>query len=279
MTTRPDYPAAHSMDTMWFAVDRDGRVAAFESGEAGAVPSVAYLGEDYPPVEELPVTGEAIRVAPVPPWKFETPHLVTGAARHPAIFHVRDERAMADEVAAGRAARVPSQGSVAYRVEEPSAALVARLHASGDCLGCGQVYEEALESLAAERGLYVYEHTTENWAAGPYRLVAKPSHPATVDALPEEARVKVARFDGRFDDTGLLHPMHLGPCESWGAAWIDLDAKTVRPIPGAAGDYDEEAAELATPDQGFVFDPPPRPRPEARERAAGTARKPWWKFW
>lgn len=33
-----DYPAAHSMDTSWFAVDEAGRVAIFDSGEDGAVP-------------------------------------------------------------------------------------------------------------------------------------------------------------------------------------------------------------------------------------------------
>jgi hypothetical protein len=33
-----DYPAAHSMDTDWFAVDRDGRVGYFSSGENGPVP-------------------------------------------------------------------------------------------------------------------------------------------------------------------------------------------------------------------------------------------------
>ena len=37
----PDYPAAHSMDTDWFAVDKDGHVAVFASGEAGAVPVAA----------------------------------------------------------------------------------------------------------------------------------------------------------------------------------------------------------------------------------------------
>ena len=30
-----DFPAAHSMDTCFFAVDRDGHVAVFETGEAG----------------------------------------------------------------------------------------------------------------------------------------------------------------------------------------------------------------------------------------------------
>ena len=34
-----DFPAAHSMDTTWYAVDEEGHVAMFESGEDGAVPN------------------------------------------------------------------------------------------------------------------------------------------------------------------------------------------------------------------------------------------------
>ena len=34
-----DYPAAHSMDTEWFAIDKDGHVAHLTSGEHAAVPS------------------------------------------------------------------------------------------------------------------------------------------------------------------------------------------------------------------------------------------------
>jgi hypothetical protein len=44
-----DFPAAHSMDTTWFAVDRDGHVAVFDSGEAGAVPVEGY-NEDWAPI-------------------------------------------------------------------------------------------------------------------------------------------------------------------------------------------------------------------------------------
>lgn len=33
-----DFPAAHSMDTTWFAVDADGNIGMFDSGEGGAVP-------------------------------------------------------------------------------------------------------------------------------------------------------------------------------------------------------------------------------------------------
>jgi hypothetical protein len=39
------------METTWFAIDRDGHVAAFDSREAGGVPTAANLGEDYLAVE------------------------------------------------------------------------------------------------------------------------------------------------------------------------------------------------------------------------------------
>ncbi|WP_144054064.1 hypothetical protein [Baaleninema simplex] len=36
-----DFPAAHSMDTQWFAVDADGHIGCFDSGEGGAIPKPA----------------------------------------------------------------------------------------------------------------------------------------------------------------------------------------------------------------------------------------------
>lgn len=42
---RDDVPAAHSMDTQWFAVDAEGRVGLFDTGEDGALPiEAANLG-------------------------------------------------------------------------------------------------------------------------------------------------------------------------------------------------------------------------------------------
>jgi hypothetical protein len=37
-----DFPAAHSMDTEWFAIDADGNIGIFASGEGGAVPQTHY---------------------------------------------------------------------------------------------------------------------------------------------------------------------------------------------------------------------------------------------
>jgi hypothetical protein len=46
-----DYPAAHSMDAMWFAVDAAGHVGIFDSGEDGHVPEKA--SDDYDSIVEL----------------------------------------------------------------------------------------------------------------------------------------------------------------------------------------------------------------------------------
>src|SRR5947209_8771180 len=43
---QPDYPAAHSMDTYWFAVDSEEHIGLFETGEPGPVPVDARSNED-----------------------------------------------------------------------------------------------------------------------------------------------------------------------------------------------------------------------------------------
>jgi hypothetical protein len=45
-----DFPAAHSMDTAWYAVDRDGHVGVFVTGPEGALPQAAAADDD----ESLP---------------------------------------------------------------------------------------------------------------------------------------------------------------------------------------------------------------------------------
>lgn len=50
----PDFPAAHSMDSAWFAVDADGKVGRFDTGEDGAVPNAAAgAGGNFEPDFDL----------------------------------------------------------------------------------------------------------------------------------------------------------------------------------------------------------------------------------
>ncbi|SRR5579885_2538181 len=40
-----DFPAAHSMDASWYAIDKNGHVALFITGAGGAMPNGAYSPE------------------------------------------------------------------------------------------------------------------------------------------------------------------------------------------------------------------------------------------
>src|SRR5262245_4410506 len=42
-----DYPAAHSMDAVWFAIDERGQIAAFDTGETGPAPAAIADEEDH----------------------------------------------------------------------------------------------------------------------------------------------------------------------------------------------------------------------------------------
>jgi hypothetical protein len=52
-TVQPDFPAAHSMDSVWFAVDADGHVAAFTTGEDGHIPTQGNGGYGWEVLEEM----------------------------------------------------------------------------------------------------------------------------------------------------------------------------------------------------------------------------------
>ena len=47
-----DYPAAHSMDTHWFAIDKDGQVGLFFTAETGYLPNEA-VNVEAPDLIEL----------------------------------------------------------------------------------------------------------------------------------------------------------------------------------------------------------------------------------
>jgi hypothetical protein len=76
-----DYPAAHSMDTTFFAIDAAGHVAVFESGENGHVPEIA--SDDY----DLLVEMWRLRH----PGKHDPPYIEEMAAELGAFTYYCDE--------------------------------------------------------------------------------------------------------------------------------------------------------------------------------------------
>lgn len=292
-----DYPAAHSMDTMWFALDEEGHVALFDSGEAGAVPHDAYEGEDWGPTLDALVQagprGEPVHhlpghrpVAQPTAVRHVTPH--DRVPLHVLLF-LRSLDGVKDLLAAGTGRRVTASEGHGVVFAAMDRAVFERLHREDACLGCVHHWtvsaepaaeaEEEPTGRAARRGLYVFTHATDNWISGPYGCVQRPSQPLTEGAVPAAVRQRLVRFPGKFSQADFIQPVEVWECEAWGGAWLASDEKTIRPFPGKPTEYAEEYANVRDPSgaDGLVWTPttevpPPPPQPAA-------ARKPWWKFW
>jgi hypothetical protein len=288
-----DFPAAHSMDTTWFAVDRDGHVAAFDSDETGAVPravdeAVGAEEEVLADFEALPVVGRP-RLEASALWH---PGLAPGA--RPARWRVDpgwppDGDAYAlllagpgvvpDAVRALPGVGVDPVGDfvlVSLVPEAPAApdgpdarawAAFVRAVDAGPHLVTARGYFGVAD--LARRGAFVYQaHSERFYRAEPYGRLFTPQRPLRLDELPGPLRGRLAarpRFDLSFAEAAYVQPAELAPCATWagGAVYVAADGFTVRPVPGREAAYDAEARALdvagarQAPFVPVVFDPPP----------------------
>ncbi len=250
MDPETDFPAAHSMDTVWFAVDRDGHVAVFESGEAGAVPDGAVS-------EESDVSRESLAAA-LPDAQYRLVDWL-GESRE------EQHRELPDRGGEGGmgltllfltsldAARLdfevfehaPASEGVAVLFFDLPVETAWRLHEAGLCLGCFPwprgPYTGLWDDLPRKLGLFHYEHSTDNWIAGPYVRTEPPKRPLHVNQLPPDLREPLGRvrFEALcFGETERIQPVDHAPCSAWDNAYLDMDGQTVRPFPGREDEFD-----------------------------------------
>jgi hypothetical protein len=239
-----DFPAAHSMDTAWFAVDRDGHVAYFGTGEAGAAPFDAGLEDPDGVLRELgqtlPRTDTLYNFAgAIPPGPLgargEHWSVAVGHSRE-TLFFLASLDPVREEVAGGQAVQVPVTGGiVAVVITNPTRPLVQRLHDAGACLSCFPHYGRDPEDDSpwpAEHGLFHYSHLCENWISGPYGLKEVPARPVHIDQLPPRLREAVGQFRFRslcFAQAPHIQPIEHDVCVSWEPAYLTGDGLTIRP--------------------------------------------------
>jgi hypothetical protein len=239
-----DFPAAHSMDTCWFAVDGDGHVAFFGSGEAGAVPFDASLEEPYAVLQELSQTLPQTEVLynfagqlPPGPLGARGEHWSVAIQDTPeALFFLTSLEPIRAEIASGQAVQVRATGgAVAVIITNLTRPLVQRIHDASACLGCFFHYiPDPGDDMPqpAGHGLFEYHHLCENWISGPYGLKEVPDRPVHVDQLPPRLREAVGQF--RFPSLCFARAPHIQPiehdtCISWEPAYLTGDGLTIRP--------------------------------------------------
>ena len=267
------------MDTAWFAIDNDGNVALFNTGEAGAVPEEAYIGNDSPDCYDLQ---DELRTLPATGYKLDpdgerdanpwTPHVAFDddvAPEATAYMFVSDLVPVADLLARLAAEEMAATTSRAVRFRLSDRAAFEELHARDACLGCYREWGGSRRLEIAAHGVYRYEHTCENWISGPYARTTVPMKPLTIDQIPEAVRAYAIAFDGRFAETARLQPVEHWKCMAWESAWLSADGKTARPFePQDEADWDYIANERDH-DGGIEYVNEPL--------TPGPAKPRWWK--
>lgn len=267
MTMEMDYPAAHSMDTLWFAVDRDGHVAAFHSLEAGAVPLDAMSGDSSYEVQErlrelLPATGmlydPAGRLMPGQ----ENGRLDRAWSSDAVLLFLTSLEPVRAMLSAGRGAEVKATEGLAVVLRNLTTEELTGFKALPEFRGCVSLYDfDGEDRPLAEHGFYEYDHLTENWISGPYGRESVPARPIHIDQLPPDLRDRLdaLRYDKlRFAETLHIQPVELGECASWESAYVDVTGKRIGPMPGKEDEYEEAYSDLQKfgSNAGFEVEPP-----------------------
>jgi hypothetical protein len=257
-----DFPAAHSMDSTWFAIDRDGHVAIFETGESGCMPVEGYgeqgmLHEDQ--LRALPATGQRYDLAG---------YRVMNGDRHidvaqetygdmVVLAFIRDIAEVRDLLPRLKATELAATSGTALFMNIPEREAFEELHKREQCSGCSRTWRDLVnDDNFAKHGLYIYDHTCENWISGPYARMGVPAAPVHVDTLPKEIRERASRFDGRWSDVVEIQPAEHWECGGWEPAWLAMDRKTVRPFADRAEEYAEAVENLSGDlgdEMGLVF--------------------------
>lgn len=245
-----DYPAAHSMDTNWFAVDCDGHVACFDSDEPGAVPAQLLQGTDT-----LDLLAELCRIGPplegihdLEGWLVPGP---AGSAEHHWMLAYPDRgdsflvflTSLAGAqplVGAANAVPVRARQGAALVLHQPDRALIRTLHDENLCRGCCHWWESDFGVQAAVRhGVFGYVNpgyvdlNHNYWVPAPYGRQLVPHLPIHVDQLSPPFRQHLLRLRFTslcFADTVHLQPVELTACEAWGdVAFLSGDGQRIVP--------------------------------------------------
>jgi hypothetical protein len=263
----PDYPAAHSMDTDWFAVDPDGHIAMFHSGEAGAVPVDATATEDDSLLDRLPglvPDSEVVYDADgrrTPREGSEWPQASVWSGEETVLLFLSSLKPVLKVISAGRAVEVRATQGKAVLLRHPTEEELQHYHDLPEFRGSYDLYlseDETEPSSPARLGLYEYGHLTENWISGPYGREMVPAQPLHIDQLPPNLRRKLGQLrlnNVRFADMAHIQPVEHAECESWESAYLDVNCQRIRPIPGKEEEYAEHFEDYYA-DSEYEAEPP-----------------------
>jgi hypothetical protein len=227
-----DYPAAHSMDTRWFAVDADGNIGVFYSNEDGAVPKEisedSYQGSliDYLPKNKEGVSQSLIEghIAAQGAKKIYLRRMIAHShfiTEFSALL-VLDSESTLEELRPYIYLRFAGSEIVVYVNECPSLKIKSLLESGKILRGITKL--ETLE-WADFVGIFQFSH---DWCgiAAPYKRDVVPQYPLNLAHLPPQLQQQLStiRFEStHFNETSEIQPIEYTDCRTWGwkGEWLD----------------------------------------------------------
>ncbi len=254
-----DYPATHSMDTEWFAIDKFGRVALFDPFDVGCVPEKMFpekmqnnLGDDlfriFPmdnrgfPLMTLP-EANLLKIKelmiPVLPGEDDWESFFSGIFRFAPGTDFNPFRNDSAEKAT----------YILFLSADENIALVDSWHDVyfHKLLSDNKILERINLSIAIDTGdnpdlvsllgFYSYMHNgNKSWdLLEPYERKSSPENPVNMDEISMQNDKFVSHFPVNFEEDDMIQPLIFTPCEFWGeySGYNTPDGTTIRfPTPG-----------------------------------------------
>lgn len=232
MTNKPsnlpetDYPAAHSMDTEWFAVDANGCIAMFDSGEAGAVPEKFLQGQGHQYMFEDVLEGLGKNEQGYIELLSDPRHWFEQQPRH------------VNEWGMGALLEIVPGYEDELRSLESWEGVIMAYPRCRNVFFVNEVDEERLQqtkwvlrsqsiSLVEILGIYSFSCDTYGPSA-PYQRDFAPVAPMTIADVPkamQEQLASVAFAKVQFNQLTALQPFEHTPSTTWQGAWLGTDGK------------------------------------------------------
>jgi hypothetical protein len=250
----PDFPAAHSMDTDWFAIDADGNIGLFDSYEGGAVPYsntaldlttlLVEMTKDLPhhllmvgditqetleglTLEQLQKTTNRLSLYCLNPKvdysKVSISDCLLLLSSEEVITDLEIEKNDDDY-----GLRFTGEKTVVF-LRECNFATLQRLVASGKILG-GKEIEDSSDiwmELASWIGCFFYSCNMQQ--AYPYNLCKKPVNHLSIFDIPEHLHeaIQQNKFDNlKFSESKIIQPIEHMECRTWSTEiWIDVEGQ------------------------------------------------------
>ncbi len=214
-TVMPTYPVAHSTDVIWFAIDADGHVGCFETGQNDYIPEKAYIIDreeassyplKYPSLRKNKKTGALIDLDGLIVPGFSPPlHLVKpdNTYERRNLFFLPSREILEKDFFKGYTiTEFPSTSGIAISLKEPvTEKLWNILHGRELCMSCFADSPKSESLLQSKNGIFTYYNltydggkepfiyaysdidNTENRIYDLYSRVAVPERPASVEEL------------------------------------------------------------------------------------------------